>query len=604
MKREYTFDSFYVYEGNQVALSAAKKIVDFPGAAFNPLYIYGPDGLGKTHLLSAINLELSRKGKSQYYTAQQFEEKLKSNILLEGPLVVDDVDKIGHGCLEMLVKVVEGALQDNIQVCFSANDMPQSVGGFTSKFCNIIQSGLICELLPPDEQARKEIIKKEAEESGIILSEEVIDHLSSIRVGSVGVLQNMIKRLVTYSSLGNLVVDSNSIELILRDLLPKEETCLEPLLLQEAAGIDMWALGDVEAPHVKQEYEKRIFLWEKRGFDVSPLKEQLSGDTLTLRRAYHDYVEKVRRLVELQEVFGSIDRSRSAVDALKIEMRLYNPEKVGEVERMLEGFSSSIGSAKEYRKFSEFILGFCNKFVWDAYHDDVLENLGVHNPFVILGNSGTGKTHFLEAVCDDLISRNKSVMFYDLDKWEGSASVADTANTDVLAIDNLNVIFGESESMINDIGELIDAFRNAGKQVILASAPAAEGVDLPASLKGIFDEGRVVELERPSADVINDYIKRKIPAEAYEALDHDLPEFESFYEIDYFVSGLTEDESAVVPLGLPGEEESAERLPVGEGERPGGEAGEVSEGESSSHWREGDKYMLPEVRSELIVEKF
>jgi len=604
MKREYTFDSFYVYEGNQVALSAAKKIVDFPGNVFNPLYIYGPDGLGKTHLLSAIDLELSKKAKSQYYTAQQFEEKLKSNISFEGPLIIDDVDKISHGCSEMLDRVVEGALQDNVQVCFSANALPQAVDGFTSKFCNMIRSGLICELSPPDEPARKEIIRKEAEESGIIFSEEVVDHLSSIRVDSVGILESMIKRLVTYSSLGNLVVDSNSIEFILRDLLPKEKTCLEPLLLQETAGSDMWTLGDVESPHVKQEYEKRIFLWEKRGFHVSSLKEQLSGDPLTLRRTYHDYVEKVRRLVELQEVFGSIDRSRSPVDALKIELSLYNPEKVSEVERLLEGFSGSIGSAREYRKFSEFILGFCNKFVWDAYHDDVLENLGVQNPFVILGNSGTGKTHFLEAVCDDLISRDKSVMFHDLNNWEGSVSVADAANADILVMDNLNVIFSGSESMINDIGELIDAFRKVGKQVILASAPAAEGESLPASLKGIIDEGRVVELERPSADVISEYLKRKMPSEVYETLDHDLPEFESFYEIDYFVSGLNEDESAIVPLGLPGEEDSAERLTVSEGERPGEETAGLSEGESSSHRREGDSYMLPEVRSELIAEKF
>jgi chromosomal replication initiation ATPase DnaA len=604
MKKEYTFDSFYVYEGNKVAFSAAKKIVEFPGVVFNPLYIYAPDGLGKTHLLSAINLGLSKKGNSQYYTAQQFEEKLKSNVSFDAPLVVDDVNLISHTCSEMLGKVVEHALHDNIQMCFSANDLPQAVDGFTSKFCDMIRSGLICELSLPDEPARKMIIRKEADGAGIILSDEVVDNLASIQVDSVGMIENMIKRLVTYSSLGNLVVDANSIEFILRDLLPKEKTCLGPLLLKETAGSDIWALGDVDAPYVRQEYEKRIFIWENRGFDVSLLKEQLSKDTLAMRRAYHDYVEKARRLIELQDVYASIDQDRSPVDALKIELRMYNPEKAGEVEKLLEGFGAPRGSAKEYRKFNEFILGFCNKLVWDAYHDDVLENLGVHNPFVILGNSGTGKTHFLEAVCDDLISRSKSVMFLDLTNREGSVSIADTADTDILVLDNLDAILDASESMINDVGELIDAFRNAGKQVIIASAPAAEGVNLPASLKGVFDEARVVELEKPSADVINEYIKRNMSSEAYEMFDQDLPEFESFYEIDYFLSGLNEDEAAIVPLGLPGEDESAEGMTVSEGEAPVGETARVSDTERSSAKGEGDYYMLPEVRSELIAEKF
>ncbi len=604
MKSEYTFDSFYVYEGNKVALSAAKKIVEFPGVVFNPLFIHGAKGLGKTHLLSAINFQLKKKHSSDFLTAEQFEKKIESQGVFNSPLLVDDIHLVNDKYQKRLKEVVEHALKDNIQVCFSSDVAPHAVSGFDSKLRNLIEGGLICELSAPEEPIRREIIRREADESGIILSDDIVDELARIPIDSVGTIENMIKRLVTYSSLGNLAIDANSIRLILKGLFSERKPCSLPSLLREFGEGDIWTLKDIDAPHVKEEYERRISLWERKGFNVSFLKHALSDDTLDLRRSYHEYVERIRRLIQLQTTFAGVDRRKSPTDAVKVESKLLDPDKIEEIEDLLKIFDETKGTMKERRKFNEFILGFCNKMVWDAYHEEVLDNLGMYNPFVILGNTGTGKTHFLEAVCDDLISREKSVKFRDLARESDSELVSSAANYDVLILDNFDVVFSASESFINDIGELIDSFRDEGKQVIIASVPADTGTGLPPSLKGIFDEGKVVELEKPSADVIIEYIKRKAFSEADEFFDEGIPEFESFYEIEYFLRGAGREEEAIVSLGLPGEDETAE-IPIDAADDISGEKPvRISETESKVDLHDDINYMLPEVQSELLAEKF
>jgi len=286
---------------------------------------------------------------------------------------------------------------------------------------------------------------------------------------------------------------------------------------------------------------------------------------------------------------------------------LFNPDSIGEIERLLEVFGDSGRGGRKWRKFNEFIMGFCNKLVWDAYHDQILENLGEYNPFVILGNSGTGKTHFLEAACDDLISRDIRVLFYDVEATQDQGFPDSIGDHDVLVLDNFDAVFDASESAIDDIGKLIEQFRDERKQVIIASVPPVKGVGLPASFKGIFDEGRVVELEKPSADVVGRYIKRKIPSDAEDTFDDiftdGIPEFESFYDIDDFLSGIGGDEPDVVPLGLPGEGQTAVETEI-PSDTDTARIIRRNETDITVNIHDDSNYMVPEARDELLVEKF
>jgi len=410
--------------------------------------------------------------------------------------------------------------------------------------------------------------------------------------------------LVAYSSLGNLAIDANSIGLILKDFYPKKKICSTPSVLEEVGREDIWSLEDVESPQVRKEYERRIAVWEMKGFDVSTLKKRSSEDSLKLRHVYHDYVERVRRIIELQRAFAGVDREQAPVEALKIDSMIYDPANVEEIEKLLKAFDKCIERPKEYRKFNEFIIGFCNKIVWDTYHDRVLDSLGVNNPFVIFGDRGTGKSHFLEAVCDDLISRKNKVLFHDLASPVKTDLTGAAGSYDILVMDNFDAMLTVSESVINDIGELVDAFRKESKQVIIASVPMSDGTSLPAALDGVFDKGVVAVLEKPSADVINAYIKRHMSLNASSIIEQGVPEFDSFYDIAYYLRSVGDDASAIVPLGLPGEDQMARPEIGDEGTITVEQDEKGAPVALSIDLSSGENFIMPEVTGELVEEGF
>lgn len=600
MKPEHTFDNFFVHEGNKVAYTAAQQVAKTPGEVFNPLYIYGASGFGKTHLLSALGDTLKKECPVDFMPAAEFENALMDRQKFDAPLIVDDIHLISDIHKKRLQSIVDRALQDNIQLCFSSEVVPRAVSGFSSKLCSLIESGMVCELTAPDKGVRVQVVRKKADDAGIILTDDTVEELARIATGSLGAIDGMIRRLVAYSSLGNLAIDANSIRLILKDFFPGAQPLIVPSLLEQARSEDIWSLADVDEPRVTREYEKRLGIWEMKGYDVSYLEENHPGDALKLRRAYHDYVDRVRDLMELQRAYAEVDRERSPAQALQIESMLFNPFKVNEIRRLLAAFGDASCAPKGFRKFNEFIIGFCNKLVWDAYHDNVLENPGVQKPLIIFGGKGTGKSHFLEAACDDLASRNRSVLFHDL-ALGPSIDPAAAGRHDILILDNFDAVFGSSESVISDVAGLVEAFRNGNKQVLIASSPLAGDTVVPAVLRGILEAGVASVLERPSADVVAQYIKRRTGPGLPPGIEAGLPEFASFYEIDYYMQGLAENGQAVIPLGLSGEEPLMQATG-----RPAPAVVQRSEGAATGdrHEIRAERLVLTEVAEELIEEKF
>lgn len=354
MKRSHTFDNFYIHEGNEVALVAAKKIVEFPGGVFNPFYVFGGKGAGKTHLLRAINGELNKKCKILFMSVKAFEKSIHESMAFDSPLIVDDLQMIGDDYKEKLLQIVEQALNENIQLCFSADVAPQDIKNLSSKLCSFIESGLVCDLRPPEEPARIEIIKKKADEAGIILSDEVAEELAQLATGSIGTIESMINRLVAYSSLGNMSIDSNSIKMILQEFYPKKQVSPVSSVLEDMKREGLW-FSDMEGTNLRDEYEKRMNVWEMRGFDVSSLKEQSRGDDSELRNTYRDFLERVRRLIELQQVFRTVDRGKFPVKTLNVESMLLDPEKIGEIEGLLSGLATYVEDSEERDDIDEVV---------------------------------------------------------------------------------------------------------------------------------------------------------------------------------------------------------------------------------------------------------
>jgi len=600
MSHNYRLENFFCHKGNEVAFLASKKIIEFPGQVFNPFYLYGAKGLGKTHLLSALNDELSKKFVTHFLSGKGFEKSIEENRTFDSPLIIDDVHVIRDEYKDRLFEIVEHAVAENIQVCMSANVVPRDVKQFNPRFCSLIESGLICELFPPDAEDSIDIIKKKADQSGIIIPDEVAETLTQVGTGSISTICNMINRLVTYSSLGDLPSDVDTVRSILKEFYPKKKVCTTPSILETVVDADIWELKSTRMPDLRLEYEKKTYAWQLRGINVSHLKEKISDEAVHLKEVFTEFTKRTRRLLELQRIFQDRVREMERTEALRIEAMIFDPGKVRKIEELL---AVGMSPARTFKKFVSFIIGASNREIWHKYHEEVLENLGSHNPCIIIGRKGTGKTHFLEAVCDDLLSRGKSVAFFDLMDRKKTLEPEEIEQYDVLLLDNFPVTYYDHDRL-DDIISVVERSMATGKQIFIGTLPIPE--DAERNIKALLGRGLVLEFGPPSVDMIIEYVRRSIPGESESLIAQGLPGFDSFHELEYYLKSLGEGESMVVPLGLPGEE-LAEEVEARTSEPPGA-AHEIDSAlrldGRPAEIIEGANYVIPDLFTELVEETF
>ncbi len=635
MKREMNFENFYVYEGNKVAYRAAQKVVELPGELFNPLYIYGGTGLGKTHLLWAIHSELNKKTTTRFFSAKEFEKYLEEGKFFDVSMIVDDIHAIPAKYQEVILGIIDSSLASNNQICFSGNAAPRDFKNFDVKLLSRLEGGLVCDILPPKEMALVDMIKKKSDEVGIILPDEIALELAQISTGSIRAIEGMINRLVAYSSLDNLSLDIDSVRMILKEFYPKGIYSPVASLLEELKKNASEVLKDVsEKLDVREEYKEKIYIWEMKGFDTSSLKLLLDADIDVLKEEYDAFIKKVERLIELQKDFGCIDVEKFPDESMKIESMLFSPDRVDEIEALLVKIKKvpPIAEATKVartakviateKSFETLIVGMCNKNVYDIYKGQVLKNLGEKfNPFIIYGKKGTGKTRFLEAAYIDLLSLNKAVKFFDLAHEEDIPRPEDIEEYDVVLFDNFHNTISFPASVRKKIFDSILHSLKSRKAVIFSSMTLPSDISLSDDENSVFEFAIETEIREPSIDVAEAYIKSKLEAdEAEQVISEGLPHFVSFYGIDeYLKSYKIEKPAEVIPLGLPGEEqeqveevavEVAEKEEVGIAaelnearEKSDEQKREIPEGDLPKGVQE-DRFMLQEISGELIEDNY
>ncbi len=577
MKRRSDFENFYVYEGNKVAYLAAQKIIEFPGELFNPLYVYANTGLGKTHILLAVQAELNKKSTTKFFSAKEFEKALDETEVFDCSIIVDDLHAISDTYHDALLGVIDTALANNRQVCFSGNAAPRDLKNFDHRLLSRLEGGLICDILPPKEMALIDMLKKKSGEAGVLLPDEVALELAQISTGSIRTIEGMINRIVAYSSLGNLSLDPNSVRMILKDFYPKGIYSPVSSLLEELKKNASEVLADVsEKLDVREEYKEKIYIWKMKGFDTTVLKPLLEGDIEKLKKAYDEFIKKVEKLIELQKEFGSLNTSNFPDEAMKIESMLFSPEHVDDIEELTSKIKRDTRVVQGKKAFEEYLIGACNKDAHDLYKEQVVKNLGEKfNPFMVFGKEGTGRTRFLEEVRIDLESVDKVVCFVDLGVEDSVHQLEKTNSFDVLIMDNFHNIFSYNQELRKKVFDIVRNFLGSGKAVIFSSATFSSDVVLEEDEKSFFELGVEVELKEPSSDVVEFYIKTKLkPDKAESLIGKGLPEFAAFSKIDDFISDMTKEgiasvvavpvsevvertetpaEQEVVPLGLLGE---------------------------------------------------
>lgn len=558
MKKEISFENFYRYDGNRVAYLAAQKIIQFPGEIFNPFYVYSSSSLGKTHLLWAMYGELKKKTEVLIFAGKEFEVYLEKTNEFHLPVIVDDINLISEKYQDKILSMIDIMLLNGKQMCFSGNTAPRDLRNFNQKIISRLEGGLVCDIQSPKEFQLVEFIKKKSEEKGLIIPDEIALELTHLSFSSLRTIEGMINRLAAYASLGNVTLDLNSIRFILKEFYPKGIYSPFSSLVEELKkSIAEVLTGVTEAVDVRSEYKDKIYIWEMKGFDTSTLKPYLDGDPETLTERYNDFLKRVERLIELQKEFGMLDTAGAPEEAIKIETMLFSPDKVSEIENLIEVIKKKLKPKEFFKPFENFLVGGCNKTAYELYHKTIIPNLGRKcNPFVIFGKKGTGKTYFLKAVENDLQSRGLKVMFCN----PMELTNIPYENLDGLLIDNFSLIFSQPDELRRDCFELLMNIIKNDRPVFIVSEPFSDDVSLNEDEKLVFELGIEISLNPPSQDIVESILKSRLKAEEFEnILNQGIPGFDSFYEIDEYLNSLTtkpppEISEEIVRLGLPGEE--------------------------------------------------
>lgn len=216
---KYTFDQFVIGSGNRFAHAAALAVAELPGQAYNPLFIYGPPGLGKTHLLHAITAHLQLYNPSIAIRASTIEDftsdfmtalktgsmgRFKAHYRNTDVLIVDDIQFLQGKAKteEEFLHTFNVLYETGAQLILASDRLPRDMANLQQRLCDRFVSGLVTDIQPPDFDTRLAILRKRAQHDQIQLDDEGALELIATRVtDNVRALESALIRVIAYQSL-------------------------------------------------------------------------------------------------------------------------------------------------------------------------------------------------------------------------------------------------------------------------------------------------------------------------------------------------------------------------------------------------------------------
>ena len=238
---EFTFANFIVGSSNKFAHAAALAVATNTTSSYNPLFIYGGSGLGKTHLLCAIREEISSQGRGanilyvkgeeftnelinaiQNETTNQFHDKYRSADVL----LVDDIQFIGgkESTQEEFFHTFNALYQDGKQIVLTSDRPPKEIKTLEDRLRTRFEWGLLADIQPPDFETRIAIIRRKAELLGLQIPDEVSEYIANRLKNNIRQLEGAVKKLNAYKQLAgsppSILIAQNAIRDILNDNQP------------------------------------------------------------------------------------------------------------------------------------------------------------------------------------------------------------------------------------------------------------------------------------------------------------------------------------------------------------------------------------------------
>jgi chromosomal replication initiator protein len=258
----YTFDSFVVGNSNQFAHAASLAVAEQPSKSYNPLYLYGGVGMGKTHLMHAIGHTIKKRNPSlrlTYVSAEKFTNEVITSLRFDrmisfrdryrnvDVLLVDDIQFIAgkERTVEEFFHTFNALYELRKQIVLSSDCPPKEISAIEERLRSRFEWGLIADIQPPDLETKIAILQKKAESERVQVPDEVAEFIARSIKSNVRELEGALTRLLAYASLTSAALNLSTAQQVLRNIIATQEKKVTIELIQKRVG-EQYGLRDAD----------------------------------------------------------------------------------------------------------------------------------------------------------------------------------------------------------------------------------------------------------------------------------------------------------------------------------------------------------------------
>jgi chromosomal replication initiator protein len=324
---KYSFDTFVVGPYNALAHAAAKTVSEKPGIAYNPLFIYGKTGHGKTHLIQAVGNQVKKTGKKVFYvtserfavdyfnslqsgTANSFKDKYRQYDVL----IMDDVQFLAskEKTQEELFHLFNALHDTNKQIVFSSDIHPALLQGLEDRLRSRFAQGMIVDIPAPDLESRAAILRAKAAQNSITLADEVVNHLAYTIEGNIRELEGALNTIMCQSQLLGRTLTLDEVKVIIKNSSrPRKTLAVSDVVDKVARYFDIDQASIYEKTRRKEIVKPRqiIMFLLREDFQVSypAIGKKLGGrDHTTVIHSCEKIKAELKTNQELEEEISQI----------------------------------------------------------------------------------------------------------------------------------------------------------------------------------------------------------------------------------------------------------------------------------------------------------
>ncbi len=545
----FTFETFVVGAANRLAVTAGRTVAENPSSAYNPLFIYSGSGLGKTHVLMAIGhaaKAIATQLNIEYLTLDEYVEAFHAAIAAgQGDafrrrfqnvdvLLVDDVQFLTNR-KEMqaeLLRLTEALQQSGHQIVLASDRPPAEIADLDERLISRFSGGLVVDMGIPDYETRVAILRRKAEERGTVFQPGVLETVAKVEYPNVRELMGALNRLIAFQAVNDTPINADAAAKVLGIPAAASSTAASSTAVSSAAASSAAASPDefsqfltdvtvtvgkaVEAWRAR--VTEAVMRWEGEGYRTGRLEKLLDQDTpAAVDEAIAAYVQDVERLKSLEAEVAVLDPQAAGEKVFR------DPDHMDAAEaaaaKVRDGAAPPPAPSGAF-PLESYVAGTSNEVALSAARDVIAKPGKKYNPLVIVGRSGLGKTHVLNAIGLELAKKKNAVVaclstqgFVDeliaaidgnrVDWWR-----ARYRRATALLLDDIHLLAGKERTQ-EELFNLFNQFLDADRQLVF-TAPAHPNTlgGLEERIVSRLEGGLVAEIGEPDKELRRGMLER------------------------------------------------------------------------------------------------